>query len=169
MGARILPHRVKQILAETGLAPDWLHVEVTETAVMSNFEEGRLQLCALASQGIKISIDDFGTGHSSLSYLHCLPIKALKIDRSFVQQMVDSPESKAIVRAIIAMAQSLELEVVAEGVETEEQLLAVAAAGCATAQGFLFSKPLDRQAISSLLRYATVPIIDATFSPTTNE
>jgi EAL domain-containing protein (putative c-di-GMP-specific phosphodiesterase class I) len=150
---------VREILKQTGLAPTWLHIEVTETAVMSNFEEGRRQLCALAEMGVQISIDDFGTGHSSLSYLHCLPIKALKIDRSFVQQMVDSHESKAIVRAIIAMAHSLELAVVAEGVETEEQLRAVAAAGCGLAQGYLFARPLDARAAGALLSSATVPTI----------
>lgn len=159
LGRQDFADRVKRILGETGLAPEWLHIEVTETAVMSNFEEGRLQLCALANQGIKISIDDFGTGHSSLSYLHSLPVQALKIDRSFVQQMVDSQESKAIVRAIIAMAQSLELEVVAEGVETEAQLHAVTAAGCNRAQGYLFSKPLDCDGVTALLRYATVPTL----------
>jgi len=164
LGRQDFAERVKQILSDTGLAPEMLHVEVTETAVMSNFEEGRLQLCALANLGIQISIDDFGTGHSSLSYLHCLPIKALKIDRSFVQQMVDSQESKAIVRAIIAMAQSLELDVVAEGVETHEQLRAVAMAGCGTAQGYLFSRPLDHNAVAALLRHATVPLLDVTFS-----
>jgi diguanylate cyclase (GGDEF)-like protein len=164
LGRQDFAERVKQILSETGLAPEWLHIEVTETAVMSNFEEGRLQLHALANLGIQISIDDFGTGHSSLSYLHCLPIKALKIDRSFVQRMVDSQESKAIVRAIVAMAQSLELDVIAEGVETEEQLRAVAAAGCGKAQGYLFSKPLDPSAVTALLRHATVPILDATCS-----
>jgi diguanylate cyclase (GGDEF)-like protein len=164
LGRQDFAERVRQILSDTGLAPEWLHIEVTETAVMSNFEEGRLQLCALANLGIQISIDDFGTGHSSLSYLHCLPIKALKIDRSFVQQIVDSQESNAIVRAIIAMAQSLELDVVAEGVETEEQLCAVATAGCGTAQGYLFSRPLDRSAVTALLKHATVPMFDATFS-----
>lgn len=164
LGRQDFAERVKQILTETGLTPQWLHIEVTETAVMSNFEEGRLQLCALADLGVQISIDDFGTGYSSLSYLHCLPIKALKIDRSFVQQMVDSQESKAIVRAIIAMAQSLELDVVAEGVETHAQLRAVAAAGCGTAQGYLFSKPLERTAVRTLLKNATVPLLGEAYS-----
>jgi EAL domain-containing protein (putative c-di-GMP-specific phosphodiesterase class I) len=159
LGRQDFADRVRRILADTGLAPEWLHLEVTETAVMSNFEEGRLQLAALANQGIKISIDDFGTGHSSLSYLHCLPIQALKIDRSFIQQMVDSQESKAIVRAIIAMAQSLELEVVAEGVETEAQLSAVTTAGCDRAQGYFFSRPLDRHAVAALLRDMAIPTL----------
>jgi len=143
---------VNRILQQTRFAPELLHVEITETSVMSNFEEGRRQLHALASLGIRIVIDDFGTGHSSLSYLHCLPIKALKIDRSFVRQIVESSESKAIVHAIVAMAQSLDLQVVAEGVETSEQLRAVAEAGCGFAQGYLFTPPLDSSSASILLQ-----------------
>jgi diguanylate cyclase (GGDEF)-like protein len=144
--------RVSQFLREADLAPEWLHVEITETAIMRDFEEGGRQLRALAGMDIDICIDDFGTGHSSLSYIHHLPIKALKIDRSFVNRLTNSDESKAIVRAIVAMAKSLELRVVAEGVETLEQLDAVSAAGCDLVQGFLFSRPLDLAATSELLR-----------------
>ena len=144
--------RLAQILREIGLAPNWLHVEITETAIMSDFEEGGRQLHALAQLGIDISIDDFGTGHSSLSYIHQLPIKTIKIDRSFVRRLTNSHESKAIVRAIVAMAKSLELKVVAEGVETQEQLDAVAAAGCDVVQGYLFAQPLDQSAVTDLLR-----------------
>lgn len=143
--------RLAQILAEFGLAPEWLHVEITETAIMSDFEEGGHQLRALAEMGIDISIDDFGTGHSSLSYIHRLPIKTLKIDRSFVMRLTNSNESKAIVRAIVAMARSLELKVIAEGVETQEQLEAVALAGCDVVQGYLFARPLDLSAVKELL------------------
>ena len=99
-----------------------------------------------------ISIDDFGVGHSSLSYIHRLPIKAVKIDRSFVQDIVNSYESKAIVRAITAMASSLGLTVIAEGVETEDQLNALRAAGCGVAQGYLFSVPLDSRAVANYLK-----------------
>jgi len=144
--------RLGQILGELDLSPEWLHIEITETAIMSDFEEGGHQLRALADLGVEISIDDFGTGHSSLSYIHHLPIKTLKIDRSFVRQLTDSHESKAIVRAIVAMANSLELRVVAEGVETQEQLEAIAAAGCDVFQGFLFSPPLELSAVTELLR-----------------
>ena len=150
---------VSRILEETGFSPELLHVEITETSVMSNFEEGRRQLHALANLGIRIVIDDFGTGHSSLSYLHCLPIKALKIDRSFVRQIVESSESKAIVHAIVAMAQSLDLQVIAEGVETSEQLRAVAEAGCGLAQGYLFTPPLDSNSARSLLQDLTSPAL----------
>jgi len=142
---------VAQILRETGLAPKWLHIEVTETAIMGDFEAGGRELYALAERGVHIAIDDFGTGHSSLSYIHRLPVKALKIDRSFVQDMIKSHESKAIVRAIVAMAQSLELTAIAEGVETQEQLNAVTKAGCGVAQGYFFSRPLDRFSVTALL------------------
>jgi diguanylate cyclase (GGDEF)-like protein len=142
---------VAQILRESALGAPWLQIEVTETAIMNDFEEGGRQVRALAELGVRISVDDFGTGHSSLSYIHRLPIGTLKIDRSFVQQMVDSHESRAIVRAIIAMAKSLELRVVAEGVETEDQLRALASAGCEVAQGYLFARPLDQVAVSALL------------------
>jgi diguanylate cyclase (GGDEF)-like protein len=142
---------VAQILSETGLAPGWLHIEVTETAIMSDFEAGGRELHALAEQGVHIAVDDFGTGHSSLSYIHRLPIKTVKIDRSFVKNMVDSQESKAIVRAIIAMAQVLELTVIAEGVETQDQLVAITKAGCDAAQGYFFSRPLDSISVSRFL------------------
>ncbi len=142
---------VAQVLTEIRLDPRWLHVEVTETAIMCDFEAGWRALNALAKRGVHNAIDDFGTGHSSLSYIHRLPIKTVKIDRSFVRDMVDSHESKAIVRAIIAMAQSLELTVIAEGVETEEQLSAVEKAGCNAAQGYFFSRPLDVPSVTAFL------------------
>jgi diguanylate cyclase (GGDEF)-like protein len=142
---------VGQILSEIGLAPQWLHIEVTETAIMGDFEAGGRELYALAERGVHIAIDDFGTGHSSLSYIHRLPVKALKIDRSFVQDMINSYESKAIVGAIVAMAQSLDLTAIAEGVETQEQLTAVTKAGCGVAQGYFFSRPLDRFSVTALL------------------
>ena len=144
--------RLAQILREIDLAPNWLHIEITETAIMSDFEEGGRQLQALAALGIDISIDDFGTGHSSLSYIHQLPIKTLKIDRSFVERLTDSHESKAIVRAIVAMAKSLELNVIAEGLETQQQLDALAAAGCDVVQGYLLARPLHASAVVDLLR-----------------
>lgn len=152
---------VARILREAALDPSWLHIEVTETAIMNDFEEGGRQVRALAELGVRISVDDFGTGHSSLSYIHRLPIGTLKIDRSFVQQMVHSHESRAIVRAIIAMAKSLELRVVAEGVETEDQLSALEVAGCEVAQGFFFARPLDRSAVGALLAPAAVQAPDA--------
>jgi diguanylate cyclase (GGDEF)-like protein len=143
--------RVALILGESGLHPAGLQLEITETAIMKDFEEGARQLSKIAVTGVHISIDDFGTGQSSLSYIHRLPIKTLKIDRSFVKNIVDSYESAAIVRAIVAMARSLELSVIAEGVETEEQLGEVVRAGCDIAQGYFFARPLDCSSVSALL------------------
>jgi EAL domain-containing protein (putative c-di-GMP-specific phosphodiesterase class I) len=135
-------------LHDTGLDPRWLHIEVTETAIMEDFETGGRELYALAERGVEIAIDDFGTGHSSLSYIHRLPVKALKIDRSFVRDMANLEESKAIVKAIIAMAHSLELTAIAEGVETQEQLTALGQAGCEVARGYFFSRPLDHLSVA---------------------
>jgi diguanylate cyclase (GGDEF)-like protein len=144
--------QVAQILRESGFPPEYLRIEITETATMSDMEESGKQLHALERLGVRISIDDFGTGHSSLSYIHHLPIDTLKIDRSFVQQLVVSDETKAIVRAITAMARALGLTVVAEGVETQAQLTAVAMAGCDVIQGYLFARPLDQASVRSSLQ-----------------
>ena len=116
------------------------------------------QLCDLANLGVPISIDDFGTGHSSLSYVHRMPIQILKIDRSFVRNIIESQESKAIVCAIIAMAQSLGLSVIAEGVENESQLGELAKAGCDMVQGYLFSRAVDSQSAGALLRSQQSPV-----------
>lgn len=152
--------QVEQILQDVSLQSSWLHVEITETAVMSDFEEVQRQLDALARLGVHISIDDFGTGHSSLSYIHRMPIKILKIDRSFVRNMIESQESKAIVHAIIAMAKSLGLTVVAEGVETEKQLEALGRANCDLVQGYLFARPLDTQSARGLLVPQSSSVLD---------
>jgi diguanylate cyclase (GGDEF)-like protein len=146
--------QVAQILRETGFPPERLRIEVTETAMMNDVEEGGKQLYALEELGVHISIDDFGTGHSSLSYIHHLPIDTLKIDRSFVQQLVSSDETRAVVRAITAMARALELTVVAEGVETQAQLSAAATAGCDVIQGYLFGRPQDAGSLRGLLACA---------------
>ena len=152
LGRTDFASQVAHILQESGFSPEYLQIEVTETAMMSDAEEGGKQLYALEAAGVHISVDDFGTGHSSLSYIHNFPIDTLKIDRSFVQQLVVSEETKAIVRAITAMAQALGLKVVAEGVETQAQLSAAAAAGCEVIQGYLFARPLDQSSIRALLQ-----------------
>jgi diguanylate cyclase (GGDEF)-like protein len=144
--------QVTHILRESGFPPEYLQIEVTETAMMSDAQEGGSQLYTLEAVGAHISIDDFGTGHSSLSYIHNFPIDTLKIDRSFVQQIVVCEETKAIVRAITAMAQALGLKVVAEGVETQAQLNAAAAAGCEVIQGYLFARPLPQNSIRAVLQ-----------------
>ena len=133
---------VAGIIKETGLDPRFLELELTEGVVMKNAKETVSTLRALKEMGLHIAIDDFGTGYSSLSYLKRFPIDTLKIDRSFVQEITTDSDSAAITNAIIAMAHSLKLRVLAEGVETEEQLAFLRDHGCHALQGFLFSKPL---------------------------
>lgn len=133
---------VMSVLGETGLAPEDLKLEVTETAIMEKPQEGAELLAALRECGVTIGIDDFGTGYSSLSSLHRLPLDLLKVDRTFVNKMVQSQENRAIVRTILMLADSLNLDVVAEGIETEEQRQLLLSMGCTYGQGFYFSRPL---------------------------
>lgn len=134
--------KVGQILQDTGFDPRWLELELTETTLMSHAEENVVTLSKLKAMGIRIAIDDFGTGYSSLGYLKRLPVDILKIDCSFVGDMTVSLDDAAIVEAIIAMARSLGLHVVAEGVETVEQSKFLQARKCDEMQGCYFSKPL---------------------------
>jgi diguanylate cyclase (GGDEF)-like protein len=124
------------------LAPKYVELEITEGALMDDVEKSNVILKELKSRGVHISIDDFGTGYSSLSYLKKFHINTLKIDQSFVRDIMDDSDDAAIVSAIIAMAKSLRLNVIAEGVETEEQLNYLAAKGCNEAQGYLLGKPV---------------------------
>jgi EAL domain-containing protein (putative c-di-GMP-specific phosphodiesterase class I)/DNA-binding NarL/FixJ family response regulator len=133
---------VRDLLLKTRMSPHRLVLELTESALIQNVEQHVVSLQALRRDGIGIAIDDFGTGYSSLSYLKQLPVDVLKIDRSFIAQIDSNPVNAAIVNAIVAMAHSLQLRVVAEGVETTGQLRVLAANGCDLAQGFLFSRPL---------------------------
>ena len=148
---------VLSALKETGLAPEYLVLEITESVVMDDAEQAITVLRELREMGIAIEIDDFGTGYSSLSYLKRLPIHRLKIDQSFVRDLTTDQDDAAIIGAIISMAKSLKLEIIAEGVETEAQAAFLDAQGCQAMQGFLFSRPqaadefavtLDRQIIS---------------------
>jgi diguanylate cyclase (GGDEF)-like protein/PAS domain S-box-containing protein len=129
-------------LQEARLQPDALAVEITESALIDDPENAAATLSKLKDMGLTISLDDFGTGYSSLSYLKRFPIDSLKIDRAFVRDIVTDPDDAAIVTAIITMAQSLKLDVVAEGVETQQQVDFLRARGCHAAQGYFFSKPL---------------------------
>jgi EAL domain-containing protein (putative c-di-GMP-specific phosphodiesterase class I) len=142
---------VAQIVHARGLQPQFLVVELTETSVMENIETTIITLQDLKAMGVQISIDDFGTGYSSLNYLKRFPIDTLKIDRSFVQDITTDSNDAAIARAIIDMAQSLHLKVVAEGVETEEQFAFLLQNGCHTMQGFLFSDPIPANDFVQLL------------------
>jgi diguanylate cyclase (GGDEF)-like protein/PAS domain S-box-containing protein len=142
---------VTSVLAETGLAPHYLEIELTESAIMHNGEDTVTTLSELAALGISIAIDDFGTGYSSLSYLKRFPVDRLKIDRSFVADIGSPGGNETITSAIIALAHSLELRVIAEGVETAAQLDFLVARDCDEMQGFFFSQPLPASEIPSLL------------------
>ncbi len=143
---------VAQALIKSGLNARMLELELTEGIIMRNAVETTRTLGELKSMGIGISVDDFGTGYSSLSYLKRLPIDVIKIDRSFVNDITTDPDDRAITEAIIGLAHSLKKSVIAEGVETEEQVEFLARRDCHVMQGYLFSKPLAAQAFTDLLR-----------------
>jgi EAL domain-containing protein (putative c-di-GMP-specific phosphodiesterase class I) len=138
-------------LAETGLDPGFLELELTESALMKQPELAAATLKTLRSKGVVVSVDDFGTGYSSLSYLKKLPLDILKIDQSFVHQLSENPDDAAIAVAIISMGQSLNLRIIAEGVETEEDLAFLKSHGCDEVQGFYFSRPIPAEQFSRLL------------------
>ena len=142
---------VAQILKDTNLDPRWLELELTESSIMKDPEEAIEKLHELKLMGIKVAIDDFGTGYSSLNYLKRFPIDTLKIDKSFVSDVCKDPHDTAIVRAIINLGHALDLTVIAEGVETKEQLQYLSALECDVVQGFLFSKALSVAAFEELL------------------
>ncbi len=136
---------VEGVLAETGLSPHLLSLEVTESLVMQDVDRAIETLLLLKHLGVHLAIDDFGTGYSSLSYLRRFPIDLLKIDRSFIMEIPEIADDMAIVAAVIAMARNLSLKVLAEGVQTPAQQLFLQAQGCDELQGYLFSPPLDGQ------------------------
>jgi EAL domain-containing protein (putative c-di-GMP-specific phosphodiesterase class I) len=137
-----LPLRVAQILSETKLDPRLLELELTENILMHDIDQVIVQLQQLSDLGVAISIDDFGTGFSSLSYVKRLPVDRLKIDQSFIRNVVSDPSDRAIVAAIVNLAHSLRMEVVAEGVETVEQLEYVRGVGCDAVQGNYCGRPM---------------------------
>lgn len=145
------PEMFREILQEYPIDPQYLEVELTESALIENNDIAKAILQKLKNLGLGISIDDFGTGYSSLAYLKSFPIDALKIDRSFIQDISSDPNDTAIIRAIVAMAHSLELRVVAAGVETEEQFGFLQRIGCEIVQGYLFSNPLQADDFAKLL------------------
>jgi diguanylate cyclase len=147
-----LIHSVRRALEETELDAQYLEVELTESAVMSDPEESIAILEQLSSMGVLVSVDDFGTGYSSMSYLRRLPIDKLKIDRVFINEIVSRPEDASIVRAIVSLAHSLRLKVVAEGVETAAQLDFLKAVGCDEYQGYHFSRPLPSNEFERVVR-----------------
>ncbi len=143
---------VKHALAQSGLAASRLELEVTETLLLQHTPGTLATLHALSDLGVRVSMDDFGTGHSSLSYLRCFPFDKLKIDQSFVREMGQRADALAIVRAILALGRSLDMVTTAEGVETEAQLDVLRQEGCNEVQGFLFSAPRPAAEVAHMLR-----------------
>lgn len=150
-----LVEQVEKILIETKMNPACLKLELTESAMMENAETVISMLKQLRALGIKLSIDNFGTGYSSLSYLHRFPIDTLKVDRSFVNAMEDGSENGEIVRTVIALAKTLRLDVIAEGIETIHQLHQLRILGCEYGQGYLFSRPVPLEEAERLLEDKT--------------
>ena len=146
-----LVESIQKILEETGMTPEYLELEITESALIHSVESAIIKMEQLIHLGTTISLDDFGTGYSSLSYLKRFPIDMLKIDKSFIDELTTDPESEVIVKTIIVMAHSLGLKVIAEGVETQEQLSMLGERGCDQAQGYLITRPLPfQQAIEAV-------------------
>jgi EAL domain-containing protein (putative c-di-GMP-specific phosphodiesterase class I) len=143
---------VRQVLEETGLAPQYLELELTESQLLDNVDSVIVTFRQLRELGVKLAIDDFGTGYSSLSYLKRFPVHYVKIDQTFIRDLSPGGEDAAITRAIIAMAHSLELKVVAEGVETQAQMDFLKSQNCDEIQGFLISRPVEASAFAELLR-----------------
>ncbi len=140
------------ILEETGLDPRALELELTESVLMKHAESASSILKTLRAAGIQVALDDFGTGYSSLSYLRKFPINAHKIDQSFIRQITTVPNHTTIVAAVIGMGRSLELRVIAEGVESQEEMTFLQAHECDEAQGFFFARPVSAEKFAKLLQ-----------------
>jgi diguanylate cyclase (GGDEF)-like protein len=148
---------VAEILAETGIDPATVYLEITETVLMEDVESTSTALAELKNLGVSLTVDDFGTGYSSLAYLKRFPVDELKVDRAFVAGLLTSQEDLAIVTAVINLAHTLGLNAVAEGVETTEQLTRLRELGCDIGQGYYFGRPLPADAMGSRLGLAAVP------------
>jgi len=147
-----LPGAMADLFREFDVEPEQLSIELTETMLMADAAQSLQTLRQIRELGVLIAIDDFGTGYSSLAQLTRLPVDTLKIDRSFISEIPMNPASTAVTATVIAMARNLGLSVVAEGVETTEQLAFLAERGCDAVQGFLFSKPLAADALAEYVR-----------------
>ncbi len=147
-----LVEQVQQALADSGLTASRLCLEITETAVVDDMVKATDTLHQLKALGIKVALDDFGVGYSSLSYLRRLPVDVLKLDKSFIDHLGESSEDSAVVMAVINLARALGLTVVAEGVESELQRRELRALGCTLGQGYLFSKPVPSDDFHQLLK-----------------
>ncbi|MBE9528822.1 MAG: PAS domain S-box protein [Proteobacteria bacterium] len=153
-------YMVTDILEKTGFNPQYLEIEITEETMLTDVEDTIEKMNALRYLGISFAIDDFGTGYSSLSYIKTLPIDLLKIDRAFVQDLNSNPDDNAIVMAVVQMAHSMDIEVLAEGVESEEQLVYLNSVGCDKLQGYFFSRPVPHDEIEALLEEASKVKLD---------
>jgi EAL domain-containing protein (putative c-di-GMP-specific phosphodiesterase class I) len=145
------------ILRETGLPPTCLNLEITESTIMSDPDAAITALQHLKALGIGLKLDDFGTGYSSFSYLHLFPFDTIKIDRSFITTMESDQDRFEIVRTIIALAKSLNMQIVAEGVETQGQIDSLMSLGCSVAQGFAFSEAVPADAAAKLIEGGIAP------------
>jgi EAL domain-containing protein (putative c-di-GMP-specific phosphodiesterase class I) len=143
---------VRQVLEETGLKPEYLELELTESQLLESVEHVITTFQQLRALGVRLAIDDFGTGYSSLSYLKRFPVHCVKIDQAFIRGLNEGAEDAAITKAIIAMAHSLDLKVVAEGVEDCQQLEFLRAQGCDEVQGYLISRPVEADVLGGILR-----------------
>ncbi|GLH81343.1 bifunctional diguanylate cyclase/phosphodiesterase [Bradyrhizobium sp. SSBR45G] len=146
-----LPRRVAEVLRETGLAPERLEIELTETGIIADRQHALQVMQALKAIGVTVAMDDFGTGYSSLSTLQVFPFDKIKVDKSFIQSVETSVHAAAIVKATLLLGRSLNIPVLAEGVETERHLAFLREQGCDSVQGFLFGKPMTREAISRMI------------------
>ena len=160
-----LASQVGEILKRTGFAPDQLELEITERVLMEDAEANLQTLAQLKALGVRISIDDFGVGHSSLSYLRRFPFDEIKLDRSFVGALDHDPSAAAIVRATLSLSRSLGLDSVAEGVESAEQLRLLGLEGCRVAQGYYFSPPVHPSEIDAMVAALAAAPADAEVTP----
>jgi EAL domain-containing protein (putative c-di-GMP-specific phosphodiesterase class I) len=149
-----LPNQVAEILARNELDARFLELEITESMIMQNVDGVITMMSEFQQLGVGLSLDDFGTGYSSLSYLKRFPIDKLKIDQSFVRDITQDADDEAITRAIISLSKNLGLRVIAEGVETEQQLDFLRSSGCEEIQGYYYSRPLPEQDFMQFLRRA---------------
>jgi len=154
-----LVETIRTALQKTKLRPELLEIELTESAVMMHPDDAINTMARLRGMDVRIALDDFGTGYSSLSYLKRLPVTGLKIDQSFVRDLAFDPDDAAIVRAIVAVAHELMLEVTAEGVETAEQAEFLKTHGCTEAQGYYFARPVPAAEMRALLERGTLPAV----------
>jgi diguanylate cyclase len=160
LGQKELPQLVQQILIETGLSPHRLELEVTETAIITDKVRALHVLRQIKSLGVTIALDDFGTGYSSLDTLRSFPFDKIKLDRLFMKEVATNSQSKAFVRAVLALGRGLDVPILAEGVETPDQLALLCSEGCNEAQGYLLGRPQPHEHISGLDSFKTAPLVE---------